>query len=260
MNYTMRFAIGFVSFFIVILGAVIWSARLGKHVWAPRVFAWRNPLRPAPQIDVNSDSPLLISNPRYYSLMSMVLSFEPRPVGSGVGGVLRFEVTNRSNKVIHSYGCRYYSPVLVGNGSHGSNPEEGLGPGQSRNDSISTHEYAPLTLTIDFVQFADGTTWTSNSPQSTVKPNGLRAGAQAAVSYLLRMMNRGGTEAVMDTLRRIHADVREPNGQGNQSEFGLFGFYCGVANVAVRLAHEYQDGGRIGVETFLRYWQESVRM
>src|SRR5947207_12053856 len=122
------------------------SNSLGKQVWSPRVFAWRNPLRPPPNIDLRPDSPLIISNPRYYAFMSL---------GSGIGGVLRFEVTNRSNKVIHSYDCRYYSPVPVGNGSYGSNPEEGLLPGQTRDDSISAHEYAPLTLTIDFVHFAD---------------------------------------------------------------------------------------------------------
>jgi hypothetical protein len=243
MKYTKRLPIAFLSFIIVILGAAIWSAHLGKRVWSPRVFAWRNPLRQPPKIDLHPDSPLLISNPRYYSFMS---------IGSAVGGVLRFEVTNRSNKVIHSYDCRYYSPVPVGNGSYGSNPEEGLLPGQSREDSISAHEYAPLTLTIDFVQFADGTTWFSNSAQSTVKPDGLRAGAKAAAHYLLAVMSRGGTQTVMDTLPRIHAAVRELNGQATNPEFGIFGFYCGVTNIAVRVEHEYKDGGAQAVETFLR--------
>ena len=247
MKYTRRLLIAFLTFIIVILGAAIWSAHLGKRVWSPRVFAWRNPLRQPPKIDLHPDSPLVVSNARYYSFMS---------IGSGVGGVLRFEVTNRSNKVIHSYDCRYYSPVPVGNGSYGSNPEEGLLPGQSRDDSISAHEYAPLTLTIDFVQFADGTTWFSSSPQSTVKPDGLRAGAKAAASYLSTVMSRDGTQTVMDTLPRIHADVREPDGRATNPDFGIFGFYCGVTNIAVRVEHEYKDGGAQGVETFLRSYPE----
>ena len=222
------------------------SNSLGKQVWSPDVFAWRNLLRQAPKIDLRPDAPLLISNPRYYSFMS---------IGSAVGGVLRFEVTNGSNKTIHSYDCRYYSPVPVGNGSYGSEPE-GLLPGRSRTDSISANEYAPLTLTIDFVQFADGTTWFSNSPQSTVKPDGLRAGAKAAAAYLLAVTNRDGTQTVMDTLPRIHADVREPNGQAANPEFGIFGFYCGVTNIAVRVEHEYKNGGAKGVERFLRSYRE----
>ncbi len=143
-----------------VLGVSILSAELGKRVWSPRVFAWRNLLRRSPKIDLQPDSPLLITNPRYYSFVS---------IGSAVGGVLHFDVTNNSDKLVHSYQCRYYSAVPVGNGAYGSQPEEGLLPKQLRHDCISAHEYAPLTLTIDFVQFADGTAWFSGSRQSTVK-------------------------------------------------------------------------------------------
>lgn len=216
---------------------------LGKQVW---VFEWRNPLRQSPQIDLQPDAPLIITRSRYYSFMS---------IGSGIGGVLRFDITNRGKKPIHSYDCRYYSPVPVGNGSYGTQPE-GLLPGQSRDDSISANEYAPLTLTIDFVQFEDGTTWFSNSPHSTVKAEGLEAGAKAAASYLLAVMSRDGVGTVMATLPRIHADVTEPNGASANPKFGIFGFYCGVTNTAVRLEHEYKDGGAKGVETFLRSFQK----
>src|SRR5712691_1718924 len=204
MKYTKPLLIALLTFIVgVVFSSAIRSAHLGRRLWAPRVFAWRNPLRQAPKIDLRPDSPLLISNPRYYSFMS---------IGSAVGGVLRFDITNRSNKTVHSYDSRYYSPVPVGNGSYGSHPEEGLLPGQSRDDSISAHKYAPLTLAIDFVKFQDGTTWFSNAPHSTVKAEGLEAGAKAAASYLLAIMSRDGVGTVMATLPRIHADVREPNG------------------------------------------------
>lgn len=223
MKYTRRFLVtlviltmGVLTVALLIFSTGVRSAakradHLSKQAFTPRVFEWRNPLRQSPQIDLQPDSPLLITHPRYYSFMS---------IGSGVGGVLRFDVTNRSNKPVHSYDCRYYSPVPVGNGSYGSQPEEGLLPGQSRDDSISAHEYAPLTLTIDFVQFEDGTTWFSNSRQSTVKPDGLRAGSEAAVNYLLAVMSGDGVGTVMAALPRIHADVREPNGTAANPEFG----------------------------------------
>jgi hypothetical protein len=247
MKYRVLLLVALVVFTAGVLIAAKASNSLAKQIWSPRVFAWRNPLRPSPKIDQRPDSPLIISDPRYYSFMS---------IGSGIGGVLRFEITNRSDKVIHSYDCRYYSPVPVGNGSYGNQPDEGLLPGQSRDDSISAHEYAPLTLTIDFVQFADGSTWFSKSPQSTVKPDGLKAGAKAAAKYLLTVMSRDGTQAVIDELPRIHADVREPNGQATNPDFGIFGFYCGVTNIAVRVEHEYKGGGAQGVETFLRSYTE----
>src|SRR2546425_3277162 len=254
MKYTGRFLVrllilttGVLSIALLIFSMGVVAAKradhLGKQVW---VFEWRNPLRQSPQIDLQPDSPLLITYPRYYSFMS---------IGSGSGGTLRFDITNRSNKPIHSYDCRYYSRVPVGNGSYGIAPE-GLLPGQSRDDSISADEYAPLTLTIDFVQFADGTTWFSNSLQSTVKHEGLRAGAKAAGNYLLAVMSRDGVQSVMTTLPRIHADVREPLGAANNPEFGIFGFYCGVMNIAVRVEHEYKGGGPKGVETFLHSFQK----
>ncbi len=250
MKHTRWLLIALMAFSIAVLSAARWSAHVGRSVWSPRVFAWRNPLRRPAKIDLQPESPLLISNPRYYSFMA---------IGSGIGGVLHFDITNRSNKPVHSYDCRYYSPVPVGNGSYGSQPEEGLLPGRSRDDSIGADEYAPLTLAIDFVQFEDGTTWFSNAPHSTVKAEGLDAGAKAAASYLLAIMSRDGVGTVMATLPRIHADVREPNGAAANPEFGIFGFYCGVTNTAVRVEHEYKDCGPEGVEKFLRSQQKQQR-
>ncbi len=247
MKNTLWLLIALSTLSIGVFGAGIWSANLGKRVWSPSVFAWSNPLRQPPQIDLQPDSPLLISQARYYSFLS---------VGSSVGGTLRFNITNRSNKPIHSYHCRHYSSVPVGNGAYGSQPEERLLPGQSREDGISAHEYAALTLTIDFVQFADGTTWFSGAPDSIVKPDGLRAGAKAAANYLLTVMSRDGVQTVMDTLPRIHADVSDPFYAATNSEFGVFGFYCGVTNIVVRVEHEYKDGGLQRVETFLRSYRE----
>jgi hypothetical protein len=247
MKYTRRLLIALLTFIIGVFSAAIWSAHLGKRVWSPRVFAWRNPLRQPPRIELQADCPLLITNPRYYSFVS---------IGSAVGGVLNFDITNTSNKLVHSYDCRYYSPVPVGNGSYGTQPDEGLLPGQLDHGSISAHEYAPLSVTIDFVQFADGTTWLDSSPHSTIKPEGLRAGAKAAATYLLDVMNRDGVQTVMAMLPRIHAEVREPNAAANYPEFGIFGFYAGVTNTTVRLEHEYKDGGAERVETFLRSYQK----
>jgi hypothetical protein len=243
MKYPKRLQIGLVTFLIGVLAAAVWSKHLGQRVWSPRVFAWRNPLRQPPKIDLASGCPLLISNPRYYSFVA---------IGTSIGGVLRFDITNKSNKLVHSYDCRYYSPVPVGNGGYGSHPEDGLSPATSREDSISAHEYAPLTLTIDFVQFADGDTWFSHSPQSNVKPEGVKAGARAAVSYLLQLLDSGGVSKVMDALPRIHADVREPDGAAQNPEYGIFGFYNGVTNIVVRLEHEYKEERDPGVESFIR--------
>ncbi len=247
MKYTSRMLVALSVFICGVFGVAILSAELGRRVWSPRVFAWRNLLRRSPKIDLQPDSPLLITNPRYYSFVS---------IGPAVGGVLLFDVTNNSDKLVHSYNCRYYSAVRVGNGSHGSRPDEGILPKQAHHDRISAHEYAPLTLTIDFVQFADGTAWFSPSPQSTVKPEGVSRGAKAAANYLLEIMRMGGIEAVMKTLPQIHGKVREPIDRAKNLEFGIFGFYCGVTNTVVRVEHEYKNGGTESVERFLRSYRQ----
>jgi hypothetical protein len=113
MKYPKRLLIALATLLTGVLAVAAWSNYLGRRVWSPRVFAWRNPLRESPEIDLAPDCPLLISDPRYYSFVA---------IGSSVGGVLRFDVVNESSKPIHSYYCRYYSPARLGNGGYGSHP------------------------------------------------------------------------------------------------------------------------------------------
>ena len=235
------------------LAAAGCSAHFGRRVWSPRVFAWRNFLRQAPKIEYQPDSPLLITKPRYYSFMS---------IGSAIGGVLRFDIFNRSDKPIHSYHCRWYSPNQMGNGAYGAwaNSQEGsLLPTRSTEGAISAHEYFDLTLTIDFVQFSDGTTWFSTSPEATVKPDGVEAGAKAAAEYLLKLLEREGAAAAMRELPRIHADVPSDFFTPEIDKFGTSGFYCGVTNMTVRVRHAYEDGGLERAEAVIRSFPSSAR-
>ncbi|HET6853114.1 MAG TPA: hypothetical protein VFH46_12480 [Pyrinomonadaceae bacterium] len=243
MKYSSRLLIGVLTFALGALAAAAWSKQLGRRVWSPRVFAWRNVLRRLPKIEHQPDSPLLITNPRYFAFASL---------GSSVGGVLRYTIVNRSTKLVHSYTCRHYSSGPHGNGAYGSHPPEGLSPGQSREDSIAAHDYHELTLTIDFVQFDDGTMWFSGDQRSTVKPEGIRAGAKAAGAHLLRVLEQHGPDAVMESLPRIHADVRGPFGHSAPDEFGSFGFYSGVTSMVVRVNHAHTGGAPGAVEAALR--------
>jgi uncharacterized protein YodC (DUF2158 family) len=234
------------------LAAAGCSAHLGRRVWSPQVFAWRNFLRQAPNIEYQPDSPLLITNPRYYSFMS---------IGSAIGGVLRFEIINRSDKPIHSYHCRWYSPNQMGNGAYGAwaNSQEGsLLPTRSTEGAISAHEYFQLTLTIDFVQFSDGTTWFSTSPEATVKPGGVEAGARDAAEYLCRLLDREGAAAVMRELPRIRADVVGEFFTPEVDKFGTFGFYCGVTKMEVLVRHAYEEGGLERVAAAIRSFSSSA--
>jgi hypothetical protein len=176
-------------------------------------------------------------------------------ISSAIGGVLRFDIINRSDKPIHSYQCRWYSPNQMGNGAYGAwanSQEANLLPGQSTEGGISAHEYFELTLTMDFVQFSDGTTWFSTSPEATAKPEGVEAGAKAAAEYLLKLLNREGAAAVIRELPRIHADVPSDFFTVELDKFGTFGFYCGVTNMAVRIRHANEEGGLERVASAIR--------
>ncbi len=176
-------------------------------------------------------------------------------IGSAIGGVLRFNITNISNKPVHSYHCRWYSPNPMGNGAYGASggPEEtALVPGQSSEGSVSSHEYFELTLTIDFVQFADGSMWFSNEREATVKPEGVEAGAKAAGDYMRKVLERDGAAAVMEELPRIHAEVGSDFFRPEVDRFGIFGFYCGVTNKAVQIRYAYDEGGLERVKALLQ--------
>ncbi len=241
MKITPRLTITLLTF-IAGVAAVGYSSHLGRKVWSPRVFAWRNPFKPQPIIEEQLSSPLRIVDTRFYSFMS---------IGSSIGSVLKLDFKNISSKPIHSFSVSYYSPDPLDTGGFGCQPETPLQPGQSQTSGVSSRGRDRVNFSIDFVQFADGDIWYSDPPSATVKPEGVRAGAQAATEHLLRILESDGAAAVMDALPRIRADVDYPD-FSTREVFGHSGFYCGVTNTEVRVQHAYQEGGLSQVEDLLR--------
>lgn len=243
MNLMGRLTPALLLILIGVSSTLAWSAQIGRKVWSPRVFAWRNFLRERPIIRDQPEVPLRIVNTRFYSFASFI---------SSVGSVLKFDLENVSGKPIHSFSISYHSPDPLDTGSIGVQPEEILQPGQSGDAGISARGKDRITLMVDFVQFSDGSTWYSDPPNYTVKPEGVRAGAQAAHKYLLSVLQSRGASAVIDTLPRIHADVQEVDFFRTKEIYGFAGFYNGVTNTAVRVEHAYRQGGLSKVEEFLK--------
>src|ERR1051325_4793734 len=242
MKITPRLTIVAVTFSAGVFAAAGWSAHIGRKVWSPRVFAWRNFLKPQPIIEEQPNSPLRIADTRFYSFMS---------VGSSIGSVLKVDFKNVSGKPIHSFSVSYYSPDPLDTGSFGCQPQTFLQPEHLETTGISSRGKERVKLTVDFVQFADGDVWYADPPQATVTPEGVRAGARAAIKHLLGILASDGAEAVMDALPRIRADVDSPV-FSTREVYGHFGFYCGVTNTEVRVQHAYQEGGLSQVEGLLR--------
>lgn len=241
MKLTPRFAIAFLTFTASVLAVAGWSAHIGQKVWSPKVFAWRNPFKPQPIIEEQANCPVRLVDPRFYSFMS---------IGSSIGSVLKLDVKNVSNKPIHSFVVSYRSSEPTDTGSGGWQPETLLLPGQSHTIGTSSQGDDRVTFSVDFVQFADGDVWYADPPRATVKPEGARAGAQAATEYLRKVLESEGAGAVMDALPSIRLRVEKPEFSTDEA-FGYFGFYDGVTNTVVRVEHAYQKSGLPGVEEFL---------
>lgn len=242
MKLTVRLTSASLLILIGVSSAMAWSAQIGRKVWSPRVFAWRNFLKEQPIIKDRSTSPLRIVNTRFYSFASFV---------SSVGSVLKFDLRNVSDRPIHSFTVSYYSPDPLDTGAIGVQPEEILQPGRSMDAGISARGKDRISLMVDFVQFVDGSTWYSDPPQHTVKPEGVRAGAQAAFDHLREVFGSGGAPAVMEALPRIHLDVKEPD-FSLRERYGDFGFYNGVNNAVVRVQYAYRRGGPPDVEALVK--------
>jgi hypothetical protein len=205
-----------------------------------RIFTWRNYFKRPPAIEQQSDSPLVIRNPRYYSHWSW---------GYGIGATLDCNGVNVSQKPIHSFMTSHRSAEPWDTGASLIQPESALKPGDSMSMKDSVSGKSKIALTVDFVQFADGTTWYSNDGQKYVHPEGVRAGAQDAAEHLIKVLESSGPEAVLKSLPRIHADVSDRMSTINTWGFG---HYCGVTNAAVKVQHANREGGLKAIEGALR--------
>jgi hypothetical protein len=205
-----------------------------------RIFTWRNYFRSSPDIEQQPDAPLVIRNPRFYSYWSW---------GYGIGARLDYEVVNVSQKPIHSFFESQRSGEPSGSSGSGSQPEPVLKPGDSTAMGTSVSGKSRVKLTVEFVQFADGTTWYSTDGQKFVHPDGVRAGACEAAEHLIKVLELSGPEAVLKSLPRIHLDVHD-----SSSTFNTWGFghYCGVTNVVVKVQNANREGGLRAIESALR--------
>jgi hypothetical protein len=242
MKFMPRFSSAFLTFTAGVIVVVGWSAHIGRKVWSPGVFAWRNPFKPQPIIEEQTNCPMRLDSPRFYSFMS---------IGSSIGSVLKLDVRNVSNKPIHSFNISYYSLEPSDIGSMGVQPERLLQPEHSQVIGESFNGNDTVTFLVDFVQFADGDIWFASPPRATVKPKGVEAGKQVSTEYLREVLELDGASEVMNVLPYIRVKVDFPESSTNEN-FGVFGFYCGVTNTVVRIEHAYQKGGLSGIEKFLR--------
>ncbi len=167
---------------------------------------------------------------------------------------ITFFVTNISGKAINAYMIRYNSKlgdVTSDGGDLRSSTSDYsiLQSSQSENSSISVPSYSKpvekVVLTVDFVEFTDGTTWGEDKFKTKELLAGRRSGAKAEVERLLSVKEKKGTPALIDIIKSDDFDIQIPPGH---SEIWRRGFVEGVKIIHNRLRRANEKGGLAAIE------------
>src|SRR5262245_25289914 len=105
----------------------------------------------------------------------------------------------------------------------------------------------PLQVSIDYVEFTDGSSWGGDSCHSVEFLAGERAGGDAAIKLLRNMLKEQGDQAVIETIRG-GLKVEMPD---KQSARWSEAFSRGVETIGYRVMDAYQKEGESEVEVVL---------
>lgn len=134
---------------------------------------------------------------------------------------LQFELINTSNKPIRAYVIEQYDErgrAREVTSAHFVFPDLMLQSGRSTMDGIScsTNTDEQITLSVDFVEFADGTTWGVDKHKYGEKIAGFHAGAFAATDKLIKVLDTHGQFAVMDAIKAGATNIIPPKGRSKR--------------------------------------------
>lgn len=167
-------------------------------------------------------------------------------------------ISNSTDKPVSAYAIKY-EIVLNGQLRSGgvelnniSAAQSLLQPNQTRTDFIGgVHYESPIdriVVSIDFVEFTDGTTWGVDTYSSGEVLAGLRAGAQTATKYLRRLLTEQGSASFAERLERVADDVSIPVGHSSKWQEG---FQRGVAFISERVKHKIEGYSSAAIERAL---------
>jgi hypothetical protein len=129
-----------------------------------------------------------------------------------------------------------------------------LGPGES--DGKSTWRRIPvdspspsLDLSLDYVEFANGSTWGSDTCKSGERLSGLRAGVLAARDKFAKVPTENRGKDVINLLKQDVAIIEVPDGH---SSVWVEGFRDGVRGLFEKLRRANEEGGLPEVERVLQ--------
>ena len=154
-----------------------------------------------------------------------------------------YSVTNTTDKTIVAYAVQEAvrldpgTPIVTTTLTHLPAKSLLLGPHDSRQEESGLgrrYREAPseVDLSVDFVEFTDGTRWGADNGRSSERLDGERAGAQAAIKLYRKVLNDQGIDGLLKKLS--DENVVEPEAVGKSGNW-LEGFKTGVGIMKRRL-------------------------
>ena len=163
-------------------------------------------------------------------------------------------VKNRDTKSIRAYATRIdfegrplseacpveniYSPGKV--------MKQEDGDGKSR--FVATKNNPVLQVSVDYVEFVDGSSWGPDTCQTVEYLAGERAGGDAAIKWFKNLIKEKGTEAVVEIIRNRNVSVAKPD---NPSARWHEGFRFGVEIISQRIIEAYHKDSEADVAAVL---------
>jgi hypothetical protein len=105
-----------------------------------------------------------------------------------------------------------------------------------------------VTLSVDFVEFDDGSVWGPDRHKSQDKLAGQREGAKAERRRLRELLKSKGSSAVLNAVREAVSDEHEIKAATQHSEEWLQGYRNGISSIRHRLRQSLQTSDPNHVE------------
>ena len=166
--------------------------------------------------------------------------------------LVEFVVENVGAQPIHAFWISYDTVahgfnVTLGMGINPPGPELILPPGKRRALAISNGDREKVVLSVDFVEFADGSTWGADTARYAESLAGERAGARAEAERLVKLLKTGGLQAVKEAAaEKVDYPDLTPETRREVS------FLMGVRATRGRVLQASEKGGLPAVESALR--------
>jgi hypothetical protein len=166
--------------------------------------------------------------------------------------LVEFVVENVGAKPIQAFWISYDTVahganVTLGMGVNANKPELTLPSGKRRALAIINRAKEKIALSVDFVEFYDGSTWGADTARYAESLAGERAGARAEAERLIKLLKMNGPQAVKEA---IADKVNYPDlTTGSRSEVS---FLIGVRATRFRAQQAYEKGGLPAVESALQ--------